>query len=73
VRERLAQGRVVLGREQFLLGCGGVIVWDDLGVLRERGVVGSARGARDAAAFPAGGGGQPGGAARIPDGVQLAR
>lgn len=47
MRERLAHGRVVLGREQFLLGCGGVIVRDDLGVLRERSVMCSARGARD--------------------------
>jgi hypothetical protein len=32
VRERLAQGRLVIGLEQFLLGCLGVMVRDGRGV-----------------------------------------
>ena len=37
MRERLAQGGVALGREQFLLGCLGVIVRDGLGVVNMAG------------------------------------
>jgi len=37
VRERLTQGRVALGREQFLLGCRSVIVRDGLGAVRVAG------------------------------------
>ena len=61
VRERLAQRRVPLGREQLLLRRYGLLVRDGLGVRRMPSVVRSPRRAQDTAAFAPGGGGQPAG------------
>jgi hypothetical protein len=63
---------VALGREQFVLGCLGVIVRDGLGTGRLAGIACCRRPAQDAAAFPAGRDSQPAGQrGRDGDGFQL--